>query len=159
MWPLEWDGGWVRQTRSFDWKIMRREHEMFLSPCGALCRGMPHGYVAYRLCEVSAHEISSDRPDLSLFGFSVFRPPRPGFRLSAFRHFGLSAFRPFGFPTFRGWGGKCSLSRWDFPCLWYLQVWLGIGFGLAAPIFPALPSRPIVEVGRFFFKMINPLSS
>ena len=59
MWPLEWDGGWVRQTRSFDWKIMRREHEMFLSPRGALCRGVPHGYVAYRLFEVSAHEVSS----------------------------------------------------------------------------------------------------
>ena len=87
----------VRQTRSFDWKIMRREHEMFLSPRGALCRSMPRGYVAYRLCEVSAHEISSDRPDLSLFGFSVFRPSRlPGFSpfgLSAFRLFGLSAFR------------------------------------------------------------------
>ena len=55
MWPLEWDGGWVRQTRSFDWKIMRREHEMFLSP---MCRGVPHGYVAYRLFEVSAHEVS-----------------------------------------------------------------------------------------------------
>ena len=50
MWPLEWDGGWVWQTRSFDWKIMRREHEMFLSPRGAMvfsprgtmCRGMPY---------------------------------------------------------------------------------------------------------------------
>jgi hypothetical protein len=77
MWPLEWDGGWVRQTRSFDWKMMRREHEMFLSPRGALCRGMPRDYVANRFCEVSAHEISSDRPDLSLFGLSVFRPPPP----------------------------------------------------------------------------------
>jgi hypothetical protein len=48
MWPLERNGGWVRQTRSFDWKIMRREYEMFLSPLGALCHGMPHGYVAYR---------------------------------------------------------------------------------------------------------------
>ena len=41
MWPLEWDGGWVRQTRSFDWKIMRRKHEMFLSPrglCVVACR-------------------------------------------------------------------------------------------------------------------------
>jgi hypothetical protein len=55
----------------------------------ALCRGMPRGYyLAYRLCEVSAHEISSDRPDLSPFGFSVFRPP--------------STF-PFGFPAFREW--------------------------------------------------------
>ena len=77
---------------------MRREHEM-LSPRGALCRGIPRGYLAYRLCEVSAHEISSDRPDLSLFGFSVFRPHGfPGFRLSVFRLFGLSAFRLSGFP-------------------------------------------------------------
>ena len=33
---------------------------MFLPPRGgALCRGVPHGFVAYRLFEVSAHEVSS----------------------------------------------------------------------------------------------------
>jgi hypothetical protein len=55
-------------------------------------------HAAYRLCEVSAHEISSDRPDLSLFGLSVFRPPPPR------------------------WGGKCSRLARPFssdlkPCL------------------------------------------
>ena len=55
----------------------------------ALFRGMTHCYVAYRLFEVSAHDVSSDRPDLSLFGFSVFRPP--GF--SAFRLSGFSGHR------------------------------------------------------------------
>ena len=38
MWPLEWDGGRVRQTRSFDWKIMRREHEKFSCRCVVACR-------------------------------------------------------------------------------------------------------------------------
>ena len=53
---------------------MRREHEMFLLP--------------RQFLEVSAHEVSSDRSDLNLFGFSAFHPPRP---------FGFSVFRLSGF--------------------------------------------------------------
>ena len=69
---------------------------MFLSPRGALCRGMPHGYVAYRKFEVNAHEVSSDRPDLSLSRhFGLFG--RPASRVSAFRLFGFPAFRLPGF--------------------------------------------------------------
>ena len=77
---------------------------------------------------VSAHEILY-RPDLSLFGFSVFRPP-PASRVFAFGPFGFPAFRlpgfpasrlP-GFPAFRGWGGKWSSLARPFnsdlkPCL------------------------------------------
>ena len=93
---------------------------------------------------VSAHEILY-RPDLSLFGFSVFRPP-PASRVFAFGPFGFPASRlpgfpasrlpgfpasrlpgfpasrlP-GFPAFRGWGGKWSSLARPFnsdlkPCL------------------------------------------
>ena len=89
---------------------------MFLSPRvdvlprATLCRGMPRGYVAYRLCEVSAHEISSDRPDLSLFGFSTLRPPGfPGFHFfPAFRLFGYSAFWLSGFLV--GWRAHLAVT-------------------------------------------------
>ena len=65
-------------------------------PRGALCRGVPHGYVAYRLFEVSAHEVtfrSACPKPIRLLGYPAFRPP--GF--SAYRLFGLSAFRLSGF--------------------------------------------------------------
>ena len=55
MWPLEWDGGRVRQTRSFDWKNNEertREVEV-LGATWPLCRGMPYGIVAYRQDKVT----------------------------------------------------------------------------------------------------------
>ena len=82
---------------------MRREHEKFLPARGALCRGMTHGYVAYRLFEVIAHEVSSHRPDLSLFGYPAFRPP--GF--SAFR---LSGFSGIEVETVIGWCARLAVT-------------------------------------------------
>ena len=92
---------------------MRREHEMFLSPRGALCRGVPHGYVAYRLFEVSAHEVSFRSV---LFGFSAIRlSGPPAFRLSAFRPTGFPAFRLSGFSGMEagsvvGWRARLAVT-------------------------------------------------
>ena len=83
---------------------MRREHEKFLPARGALCRGMTQGNVAYRLFEVLAHEVSSDRSDLSLFGYPpAFRPP--GF--SAFR---LSGFSGMEVETVIGWCARLAMT-------------------------------------------------
>jgi hypothetical protein len=98
--------------RSFDLKIMRREHEMFLSPRGALlCRGVPHGYVAYRFFEVSTHEVSfrSARPKpIRLLGYPAFRPPGfPPFGFSAFR---LSGFSGMEAESVVGWRARLAVT-------------------------------------------------
>ncbi len=52
------DGGWVRRTRSFDWKIMRRRHEMF-SPRGAMQRRV-HRTKSFS-CSASGFRLSAFR--------------------------------------------------------------------------------------------------
>ena len=61
-----------------------------MPPRGALCRNMVTWHTG------CLHDVLSDQPDLSLFGFSAFRRPRPPGGFSAFRFFGLLAFRLFG---------------------------------------------------------------
>ncbi len=106
----------------FNHNIMRKEHETFLTPRGALCRSVPHGYVAYRLFEVSAREVSFrsawPKKPIRLLGYPAFRPPGfPPFGFSAYRLYGLSAFR-----LFRNGDGKCCRLARPFssdlkPCL------------------------------------------
>ena len=67
-----------------------------LLPRGALCRSMTRQFL-----EVSAHEVSSDRSDLNLFGFSAFRPPG----LSTFR---LSGFSGMEVETVIGWSAHLA---------------------------------------------------
>ena len=76
MWPLEWDGGWVRQMRSFDLKLMIREYEGLL-PRGAMQR-----------CVVESFACLAFSLRLWALGSA--------FSFSAFRLFGFPAFRLFG---------------------------------------------------------------